>query len=496
MLLAEFGTGQVFWSMLWFFLWFIWIWMLIVVFGDIFRSPDLSGWGKALWTIFVIVLPYLGVFVYLIARGRKMQEHAVQSAQAQDAAMREYVQNVAATSGGGAADELAKLADLRDQGDPQRGRVPTGQGQGAVLTDASGEVGRRRPASGDRAVSGRRPASRRRGRVWCSASSSSSGCSATRWSGSRRISSAGSTPSRSGWSTPSSSGHDCSQSSCSAGLLVWALYRRRWRMLGTVALAGAVAAGLVSLLESGDRLRSGTGARRARRRSRSADGSGFPSTAGIAAVAAVLTAAAPWLDRRARRAGWALMLGLMVTAFVDSPMSFDAMLAVAVGWLVGAAVLVAAGAPSRRPSLQAVIDGLAAVGVPLSQLDRAGVDARGSTPYFGVDTDGSQAVRQGARRRRAQRRSAVPPLPPPPAPRLRRPTSVRVVAAHRRARGVRRPRGAIVRGADAGPAGRRRRPSRTATSSPTRRSTGKSLDRVDPSDGDRRRARRDLAPRG
>ena len=59
MLLAEFGTGQVFWSMLWFFLWFIWIWMLIVVFGDIFRSQDLSGWGKALWTIFVIFLPYL-----------------------------------------------------------------------------------------------------------------------------------------------------------------------------------------------------------------------------------------------------------------------------------------------------------------------------------------------------------------------------------------------------------------------------------------------------
>ena len=62
-MLAEFGTGQVFWSMLWFFLFFIWIWLLIVVFGDIFRSPDLSGWGKALWSIFVIFLPYLGVFV-------------------------------------------------------------------------------------------------------------------------------------------------------------------------------------------------------------------------------------------------------------------------------------------------------------------------------------------------------------------------------------------------------------------------------------------------
>ena len=116
MLLAEFGTGQVFWSMMWFFLWVIWIWMLIVVFGDIFRSQDLSGWGKALWTIFVIFLPYLGVFVYLIARGRKMHEHALQAAQAQDAAMRQYVQNVAGSGGGGAADELAKLAQLRDQG--------------------------------------------------------------------------------------------------------------------------------------------------------------------------------------------------------------------------------------------------------------------------------------------------------------------------------------------------------------------------------------------
>jgi hypothetical protein len=116
MLLAEFGTGQVFWSMLWFFLWVIWLWMLIGVFGDIFRSPDLSGWGKALWTIFVVVLPYLGVFIYLIARGRKMQEHAVQTVEARDRAMRAYVQDVAATNGGGRADEIARFADLRDRG--------------------------------------------------------------------------------------------------------------------------------------------------------------------------------------------------------------------------------------------------------------------------------------------------------------------------------------------------------------------------------------------
>jgi Short C-terminal domain/Phospholipase_D-nuclease N-terminal len=115
-MLAEFGTGQVFWSMLWFFLFFIWIWMLIVVFGDIFRSDDLSGWGKALWTIFIIVLPYFGVFVYLIARGHKMQARSTRDAAEQERQFRSYVQNVAAGGGAGAADELARLADLRDKG--------------------------------------------------------------------------------------------------------------------------------------------------------------------------------------------------------------------------------------------------------------------------------------------------------------------------------------------------------------------------------------------
>ena len=115
-LASDFGTGQVFWSMLWFFLWFIWIWLLIVVFSDIFRSHDLSGWAKALWTIFVILLPYLGVFVYLIARGRKMNEHAAESARAHDAAMRQYVQSVAGTNTPSAATEVGRLAELRDSG--------------------------------------------------------------------------------------------------------------------------------------------------------------------------------------------------------------------------------------------------------------------------------------------------------------------------------------------------------------------------------------------
>jgi len=114
MVLADFGSGQFFWSLIWFTLFFIWIWLLFIVFGDIFRSKDLSGVAKALWVIFVIIVPYLGVFIYVIARGGKMQEHAVQRAQAQDQAMRQYVQNVAPA--GGSADEIQKLADLRAAG--------------------------------------------------------------------------------------------------------------------------------------------------------------------------------------------------------------------------------------------------------------------------------------------------------------------------------------------------------------------------------------------
>ena len=115
MLANEFGTGQVFWSMLWFFLFFIWIWILITVFADIFRSHDMGGFAKALWVIFVIFLPYLGVFVYLIARGHKMSEHALEQAQANDAAARAYIQQAAGTSAS-PADELARLADLKAQG--------------------------------------------------------------------------------------------------------------------------------------------------------------------------------------------------------------------------------------------------------------------------------------------------------------------------------------------------------------------------------------------
>jgi hypothetical protein len=114
MVFAEFGTGQVFWSMLYFFFFFIAIWLFIAIFADIFRSRDLSGWGKALWTLLVILLPFLGICAYLIARGGKMSEHAVQDAQAQQEYFRSQVQAAVNTTNG--ADELAKLAALKDQG--------------------------------------------------------------------------------------------------------------------------------------------------------------------------------------------------------------------------------------------------------------------------------------------------------------------------------------------------------------------------------------------
>jgi hypothetical protein len=113
--LWEYTPGDVFLSMLWFFLFFIWIWLLITVFADIFRSDDLGGWGKALWTIFVIFLPYLGVFVYLIARGKKMGEHAVRDAARQEQQMRSYVQSVASTPTS-SAEEIARLHELKTSG--------------------------------------------------------------------------------------------------------------------------------------------------------------------------------------------------------------------------------------------------------------------------------------------------------------------------------------------------------------------------------------------
>jgi glycosyltransferase 2 family protein len=117
---------------------------------------------------------------------------------------------------------------------------------------------------------------------------------------------------------------------------------------------------------------------------------GFPTIWGAGAIAAALTAAAPWLSRGWRRAGWTVLVGTMVMGFLDEPVSFAFLGAPLLGWVAGAAVLVALGAPSRRPTSQAVLDGLSGVGLPLRALNQAGVDARGSTPYFAVAESGDE----------------------------------------------------------------------------------------------------------
>jgi ABC-type multidrug transport system fused ATPase/permease subunit len=112
---ADYPLLNVFLSFLYFFIFVMWIFLIFTVFVDLFRSRDVSGIGKAVWVIFLIVLPFLGVLVYLIARGGKMHERAEQAAAAQNDAMKAYIQQAAGTSAS-AADELAKLAGLRDSG--------------------------------------------------------------------------------------------------------------------------------------------------------------------------------------------------------------------------------------------------------------------------------------------------------------------------------------------------------------------------------------------
>jgi hypothetical protein len=103
------------WTMFVFFAWVIFIWLLIVVFMDLFRRKDISGWGKFGWTVFVIVLPYIGIFVYLIVEGRHMGERSMEQAQQQQAQMDSYVRSVAGSSGN-PAEQIAKAKELLDSG--------------------------------------------------------------------------------------------------------------------------------------------------------------------------------------------------------------------------------------------------------------------------------------------------------------------------------------------------------------------------------------------
>ena len=105
---------DLFWTMLVLFLWIAWFWLVITIFIDIFRSHDLGGWGKALWSVFIVIVPFLGVLIYLIARGGSMQQRAVDAAAAQEKATRQYIKDVSGEAS--TAEEITKLAALRDQG--------------------------------------------------------------------------------------------------------------------------------------------------------------------------------------------------------------------------------------------------------------------------------------------------------------------------------------------------------------------------------------------
>ena len=114
MLAADYPFLDVLWTMLIFFAWIIWFWLLITVFADLFRRHDIGGGMKTLWIIFVILLPFLGVFIYLISQGKSMAERNIKGMQAQQAQQAEYIKSVAGA--GGAADEIDKAKKLLDSG--------------------------------------------------------------------------------------------------------------------------------------------------------------------------------------------------------------------------------------------------------------------------------------------------------------------------------------------------------------------------------------------
>ena len=114
---ADYPFLDVFWTMLVFALWIVWFWILIRVFADVFRRHDISGWGKAGWVLLTVLVPFVGVLIYLIAHGKDMGQRDIEQYKAQRAQFNEYVRSVAADGGeGGAAAEIAKAKSLLDSG--------------------------------------------------------------------------------------------------------------------------------------------------------------------------------------------------------------------------------------------------------------------------------------------------------------------------------------------------------------------------------------------
>jgi hypothetical protein len=113
---ADYPFLDVFWTMIIFFCWVLWIWIVITIFADIFRRDDIGGWAKAAWIVFVIILPFLGVLIYLIAQHDGMRDRSVKQAREQRQAFDEYVREAAGSSGGGSAGEIAKAKELLDSG--------------------------------------------------------------------------------------------------------------------------------------------------------------------------------------------------------------------------------------------------------------------------------------------------------------------------------------------------------------------------------------------
>ena len=116
MVAASYPFLDVVWTMVIFFLWIAWFWMLFSVWGDVFRRDDLSGWGKTGWLILTLVIPFLGVFIYLISQGKGMTERSLAAQQAQRSQFDNYVRETAGSNGGGAAEQIEKAKTLLDQG--------------------------------------------------------------------------------------------------------------------------------------------------------------------------------------------------------------------------------------------------------------------------------------------------------------------------------------------------------------------------------------------